>query len=414
VQKLIKIIHQTVWQTVFKVITTLGGFIILGIVSRNYGEAGLGNFTLALTYLAFFYVLADFGFNGYILRRLQGTGYRVQNEWRKLLGVRILWGGFLTILAATLPLIFTPGLSDFKLAVLVGALTIFLNSIFFCVQALIQVNLKYEYSSWPVFLSAPAGVLLIFYLSSVRAPVYLLTAGYVLSWLVYTCLLLLLVRRIIKQLFPIFSKKYLVALFQGSFPLAATLFLNVIYFRADAFILSFFKGSAEVGVYNLAYQVFQAILVLPAFMMNSYYPMMLKARKTSKLASLGLLILSLAILLTTYYLSPVIIKLITGSGFAGSVESLKILSFGFPAYFLSALLMWVMVAKKKYKSLLVVYGLGLIVNIAANLYSIPQYGFVAASWITGISEYLILAMQIVSLQSSVFSFQKNKNLTTDS
>ncbi|MDP3733219.1 MAG: oligosaccharide flippase family protein, partial [Candidatus Daviesbacteria bacterium] len=304
-QKIIKIIHQTFWQAVFKVVTTSGGFVILGIVSRNYGEAGLGDLTLALTYLAFFYVLADFGFNGYILGRLQQQNFSL--EWRKLLGVRILWGIFLTILAATLPLIFTPGLVDFKLAVLVGALTIFLNSLFFTAQALIQVNLKYEYSTWPVFLSAPAGVLLIFYLSSVRAPVYLLTAGYILSWLVYTCLLLALVRRIIKQLSPIFSKKYLVALFQGSFPLAATLFLNVIYFRADAFILSYYKGAADVGVYNLAYQVFQSILVLPTFMMNSYYPMMLQARKTSKIAPLGLLFLSLAILLATYYLSPLII-----------------------------------------------------------------------------------------------------------
>ncbi len=396
-QKIIKIFQQTFWQAFFKVVTTSGGFVILGIVSRSYGEEGVGSFTLALTYLAFFYVLADFGFNGYILRRLQGTGYSVQNEWRKLLGVRILWGIFLTILAATLPLIFTPGLVDFKLAVLVGALTIFLNSLFFTAQALIQVNLKYEYSTWPVFLSAPAGVLLIFYLSSARAPVYLLTAGYVLSWLVYTGLLLALVRRIIKQLSPIFSKKYLVVLFQGSFPLAATIFLNVIYFRADAFILSFFKGSAEVGVYNLAYQVFQSILVLPTFMMNSYYPMMLKSGKTSKIAPLGLLILSLAILLTTYYLSPLIIKLITSTGFAGSVTSLQILSFGFPAYFLSALLMWIMVAKKMYKKLLIVYVLGLIVNIAANLYFIPQYGYIAASWITGLSEYLILGMQVVVL-----------------
>ncbi|MBI2334998.1 flippase [Candidatus Daviesbacteria bacterium] len=393
-QKIIKITQQTGWQLVFKAVTTSSGFIILGIVSRVYGEGGVGNFTLALTYLAFFYVLADFGFNGYILRRLQVTGYRLRNEWGKLLGVRILWGIFLTILAAALPLIFTPGLVDFKLAVLVGALSIFLNSLFFTAQALIQVNLKYEYSSWPVFLSAPAGVLLIFYLSSVRAPVYLLTVGYVLSWLIYTGLLLLLVRRIIKQLSPIFSKKYLVALFQGSLPLAATLFLNIIYFRADAFILSFFKGLAEVGIYNVAYSVFQAVLVLPAFLMNSYYPMMLKARKTSKLAPLGLLFLSLFILLITYYLSPVIIKLITGSGFAGSVESLRILSFGFPAYFLSALLMWVMVAKKMYKKLLIVYALGLTVNIAANLVFIPQYGYIAASWITVISEYLILIMQV--------------------
>lgn len=79
-QKIIKITQQTGWQLVFKAVTTSSGFIILGIVSRVYGEGGVGNFTLALTYLAFFYVLADFGFNGYILRRLQVTGYGMNGE----------------------------------------------------------------------------------------------------------------------------------------------------------------------------------------------------------------------------------------------------------------------------------------------------------------------------------------------
>ena len=369
----------------------------MGIVSRAYGEGGVGNFTLALAYLAFFYVLADFGFNGYILRRLQGTGNRVQNEWRKLLGIRILWGTFLTILAATLPLVFAPGLVDFKLAVLIGVLTIFLNSLFFCAQALIQVNLKYEYATWPVFLSAPAGVLLIYYLSNLGAPVFILTSGYVLSWVIYIALAFFLIRTITKNLSPIFDKNYAKELFSKSFPLAATLFLNVIYFRADAFMISFYKGSAEVGIYNVAYQVFQAVLVLPTFIMNSYYPMMLQARKTAKIAPVGLLFLSLSILLITYYLSPLIIKIITGSGFSGSVESLRILSLGFPAYFLSALLMWVMVAKKMYKKMLLIYSMGLAANIALNFIFIPRYSYVAASWITGASEYLILGLQAAIL-----------------
>lgn len=402
-QKIKKIIQQTSWQVVFKIVTTLGGFVILGIVSRIYGEAGLGNFTLALTYLAFFYVLADFGFNGYILGRLQELNFSL--EWRKLLGVRIIWGVFLTILAAVLPLIFAPNLIDFKLAVLFGSLTIFLNSMFFSAQALIQVKLKYEFSAWPVFLSAPAGVLLIYYLSNLGAPIFLLTGGYVLSWVIYMVLAFFLIRTIIKNFSPIFDKTYAKELFTKSFPLSATLFLNVIYFRADAFMLSFYKGSAEVGIYNLAYQVFQSILVLPAFMMNSFYPMMLQTLKNKierfsyqiKIAALGLLVLSLILLFIVYGLSFMVIKLITGSGFAGSVQSLQILSLGFPAYFLSALLMWVMVAKKMYTKLLVVYGIGLIVNIIANLIFIPQHGYMASSWITGISEYFILALQAVIL-----------------
>ena len=412
-QKILKISQQTLWQAIFKVVTTTGGFIILGIVSRKYGESGLGSFTLALTYLAFFYILADFGFNGYILNRLQVTprqdsgqaGYRLQLEWRKLLGVRIIWGLILTFLAVILPFIFTPHLLDFNLAVLIGVITIFLNSLFFCAQALIQVKLKYEYSLWPVFLSTPAGVFLIFYLSGTNSPVYLLTAGYVLSWIVYTAVIFLLVKKLISSLSPIFDKNYTTNLFKGSLPLAGTLTLNILYFRIDAFILSYYQNISSVGIYNLAYQIFQAVLVFPTYIMNAFYPFMLETFKFQisnfqfqiKNAAVLLGLVSILLSLITYHLSPFIIRIITGSGFSESVTSLQILSFGFPAYFLSALLMWVMVTKKMYKQLLLVYGLGLIVNIVANLIFIPQYSYLAASWVTGISEYLILAMQLLVL-----------------
>jgi len=403
VQKFIKISQQTFWQAIFKAVTTSGGFLILGIVSRNYGADGLGSYTLALTYLAFFYVLVDFGFNGYILGRLQQTNF--SQEWRKLFGVRIVWSLILTLVAALLPQIFIPNLVDFKLAVLVGLGTIFLNGLFFCAQALIQVKLKYEYATWPVFLSAPAGALLIYYLSNIGAPVYLLTSGYVLSWFIYTGLAFWLTKRIIKTFSPIFDKKYAKNLFQGSFPLAATLLLNVIYFRVDSFIISYFQKITDVGVYNLAYQVFQAVLVLPTYIMNSFYPMMLetlnskieKFNQQIKLAAGGLLLVSLLLSFFMYLLSPFVIRLITGSGFSGSITSLQILSFGLPAYFLSALLMWVMVAKGIRKQLVLVYLIGLIFNFIANMIFIPQFSYIAASWITGISEYLILGMQFVIL-----------------
>lgn len=403
--KILKITQQTFWQTIFKAITTTGGFIILGVVSRTYGEEGLGHFTLALAYLAFFYILADFGFNGYILGRLQVTGDRLQLEWRKLLGVRIVWGLVLTIVAALLPFIFAPELTTFRLAVLVGLGTIFLNSLFFCAQALIQSKLKYEYLTLPVFLSAPLGVLLVFYLSSLGTPVYLMTAGYLLPWLIYTGLTFWLIRRITHNLSPIFDKEYAKALFKGSFPLAITLALNILYFRIDAFILSYYQNIAEVGIYNLAYQIFQAVLVLPTYIMNAFYPMMLETLKFNidaflrqvKLAVASLLGVSFLVSLIIYFFSPFIIKVITGAGFEGSIDSLQILSFGFPAYFLSALFMWVMVAKKFRKSLVLVYAVGLAFNVLANFYFIPQHSYIAASWVTVVSEYLILLMQVVIL-----------------
>ncbi len=404
-KSLLKISQQTFWQAVVKIITSIGGFIILGVVSRTYGEAGTGYFTLALTYLALFYIFSDFGFNAHILDKLQESSSKAQTVWRKLLGVRILWSLFLIGVALVIAGIlgFSP---EFKFAVILGVITIFFYSLNVTANSIFQAKLKYEFGAIPVLISAPLGVISIMLMAAYKLPVQMLILGYVLSWLIYGSSTLLLASKFTKYITPIFDLTFAKGLFIGAWPLAATLVLNTLYFRADAFILFFFHPASTVGVYNTAYQIFQAVLVLPTFIMNSFYPMMLQTLKLNiagfghqiKLAVLGLLLCSLGILVLIYTLSPLIIKIITGSGFSGSVDSLQILSFGFPAYFLSALALWIMVAKKMYKQMVAIYAVGLVFNIFANLVFIPQYSYLAASWITVISEYLILALQALILR----------------
>jgi O-antigen/teichoic acid export membrane protein len=406
VQKLLKISQQTFWQIIVKVITTVSGFIILGIVSRNYGPAGTGNFTLALTYLAFFYTLADFGFNAEVLRRIKNLESRVKDqELQKLLATRIIWSLLLMVLAAILVLLLPQSFNiDFRLSVLVGSLIILFYAINQTAQVSFQTNHRYDLDIPGTIIGVMAGTIAIFFLALNNSPVYLLILGYVLAWLIHSSLSLFFSKKW-ASLKPFYDLLYIKSLFKDSWPIAGTLVLNTIYFRADAFILSYYHSAAEVGIYNLAYQFFQALLVLPTFIMNSFYPMMLETFKNNlshfnkkiKLAAIGLFFGSLVLSLITYYLSPFLINLIAKSGFEGSISALQILSFGFPAYFLSALLMWVMVTKKMYKSLLVVYGLGLIFNVVANLIYIPNNSYLAASVITGLSEYLILILQVVIL-----------------
>ena len=404
-QTLAKIFNQTFWQAAVKVITSIGGFIILGVVSRTYGEAGTGVFTLALTYLAFFYIISDFGFNAHLLGKLQEKNKTAELLLRKLLAVRILWSIFLMSLAL-LGANFLPLPLAFKLAVALGLITIFFYSLNITANSVFQANLRYEFAALPVLISAPIGVIAILLMAKLKFPVQMMVLGYVLSWFIYGTVTLLLVLKFIRNITPIFDVNFTKSLFIGTWPLAATLVLNTIYFRVDAFILSFYYPSSYVGIYNVAYQIFQAVLVLPTFIMNSFYPMMLQTIKINisrfsyqiKLAAVGLLLVSICVLLIIYLLSPFVIKLITGPGFTGSTDSLRILSFGFPAYFLSALALWIMVAKKMYKSMVLIYTVGLLVNLLLNFAFIPKYSYIGASWVTVISEYLILALQIVSLR----------------
>lgn len=405
-QKLLKVSQQTFWQVFGKIVTSLSSFIILGLIARNYGEVGTGIYTLAVTYLAIFFILSDFGFNAHILRRIQNKDNLLQrNEFKKLLGTRVVWSAILVLISvAILP--FLPFATEqFKTAVVWGSLTILVYGVFVTCNLIFQSRLKYELSVLAVSAGSIVWLIIVLWFVNLKLPIPYLVLTHLLAWIVIVAVALFLLKKLIHGFWLEFRRSYTIRLFKQSWPLAATLVLNVVYFRVDAFMLSYFKGAFDTGIYNLAYQVFQSILVLPTFVMNSFYPMMLQTLKINvekfnfhiRLAAFGLFLISALILLITYILSPFVVSVITGSGFTDSAFSLRILSLGFPAYFLSALALWIMVAKRMYKQMVTVYSVGLIFNILANLIFIPQYSYLAASWITGISEYLILGVQVLIL-----------------
>lgn len=400
-----RVFKQTIWQLLGKGITSLSTIIVLGMVSRNYGEYGTGVLTLALTYIAFFVIAVDFGVNAHVLPKMLQKDFTL--EWRRLLGFRLNLAAFLTIVGLFVVLVLPDQDVLFKQLVLIGLIfAVFEGGVFVSGNAIFQSKLKYDHSTlaWGVgslvtLLSVSA---IIFYWQNLGLVMF----GYVVGWLTTLLLSLLLVRKIVKNLWPIFDGEYAVKLVRESWPISLTLLLNVVYFRVDAFLLTFFKGFSDVGVYNLSYQVFQSALVLPTFIMNGYYPIMLSQlsgdrglfRITLLKASGIMFVIALAGTVLTFILSPFVIRLLTGGhGFSGAVEVLNILSLGYPAYFISALLMWTMVTLKKYKIMFGIYLLGLLINVLLNLIFIPVFSFQASAYITGITEYLILVLQLVIL-----------------
>ena len=283
---------------------------------------------------------------------------------------------------------------EFNQAVLFGSLAIIASGIFVTCNLIFQSNFRYNLSVLASSIGTLISLGFFIYFASRHYPIHFLLLAHFFGWIIIAVTALWLV----KSSSPVFDKQYTINLFKDSWPIAATLALNVIYFRADVFILAYFKGAGDVGIYNLAYSIFQTALVLPTFIMNAYYPLMLKSFAEIKKVALGLFMLSILGILLTIPLASLVINLITGGeGFVGSSANLQILSLGFPAYFLSSLLMWMLVTKGRYRLMLGIYAIGLLVNLVLNFLLIPGYSYIAASWITVICEYLILGMLAVSL-----------------
>lgn len=401
-----KISQQTSWQILGKVVTSLSTILVLSLVTRNYGESGTGVFTLVLTYLAFFYLAADFGINAHILQVLQDSKQKTQNEFRRLLGLRLVWSVVLIILSVAITPLLPFNNLLFSQSVLFGALAIIGSSIFVTANAVFQSNLRYDLSIIASSLGMILSLTIIALMILNHLPIPYLVFGHMVGWMLVGLLSLFLAKRFVGLVTPILDLGHIKSTLKDVWPISLTLVLNVVYFRVDSFILTSYRSFSDVGVYNLAYQIFQSALVLPTFIMNAYYPLMFNQfkqnlvlfRKTLIKACLLMLGLSVVGMLVSLIASPLLVSVLTGSkGFSGSIVSLQILSLSFPAFFLSSVLMWTMVTVKKYKQMVFIYLVGLVVNLSLNLIFIPRYSYIAASVVTGISEYLILLLQVLIL-----------------
>lgn len=390
-----KVFTQTVWQIFARGVGAISNLAVLALVTRSFGEFGTGVFTLALTYLAIFFLIADAGLNAYVLPRFS-------KEANKLFNFRLVWSIILVVVANLGALILPFDNPLFNQAVLIGSLSIVLSGIYTSTNLIFQKNLRLDRASIASSIGALSQIPVVYYLISLNGPVSLITLGSLTGWFVNNLVSLFFIRKLYEFRISKIDLDYPLKTIKAAWPISVTLLLNVVYFRSDAFILSTFHSFVEVGTYNLAYSIFSNVLVFPAFIMNSFYPLMLnslaKGRKIFfdkiKLSAILLLVVAVLGTLLTWVLSPSIIGVIAPGSFAGSVTSLRILSLGFPAFFISSLLMWTMLSLEKYQSLVMVYAAGLVVNSILNFIFIPKYSYLAASWITGISEYLILILQI--------------------
>lgn len=406
-----KVFQQTVWQLVGKALTTVSTIVILGLITRNYGEEGTGLFTLVLTYLAFFYLFSDFSLNAYILNLLNEENEHSSSTnrkvvFRQLLGLRFL----LAFVLALLSLLLLPFLpfadNSFVLPVLAGSLSILGFALNVSSNAIFQKNLRYDLTVLPILVGVVINFIFLPYLIIQKVDLVWLMLIASFGWIGNGLTALLILKRFGYRISPIFDFVFIKKTLLIVWPISLTLILNVIYFRVDSFLLAFFHGYSVVGVYNLAYQIFQSVIVIPTFILNGLYPLMLTQLKNSRVEFYQtfrksfLIMLGLGILtsIVAWVFSDFGVRILAGdNGFLQAPDLLRILSLGFPAFFVSSLFVWTLVTLKKYKIILAIYLIGLFVNVVLNYLFIQEYSSVAAAWVTVSSEYLILVMQATIL-----------------
>jgi len=401
------ILSNTLIQGVGKVIGAASTFLVIILLSRALGEESYGEFAKIFALVELFYMVADFGFNAIVVRESARREEQTKKLFGNLLGLRLFWSIFLVVFVWLLVLVLPynsvtgHGFSKLvKIGILLASFNIINQGILTSANSIFQIKLRYDQSVLALFLGSIVKLTLIFLLVQIKSSILLLVLAWVLAEAAMSFSALFLAGKLIGTWVIFFDREGWKNIFFQSLPVGLALFFNLIYFRSDIIILSYFRSSAEVGNYSLAYRFFEASLVLPIFFTNALYPVLARSvtntleefKKTITLSSLLMLAVSIVVAVLIFILSGPIISFFFKGGFKDSVIALRILSFGLPFFYISAIFMWAIIALDKQKILSFIYGTAACLNVLFNLVFIPRFGYRAASLITVICEGLVLTV----------------------
>lgn len=410
-----KIASNTVYQIIGKLISMSITMLAVVIITRSYGREGYGAFSLMQSWPALFFVIVDFGINAIAARDIAEDWSKAGKYLGNILIIRLLFSLFL-ILVISLSISFFPYTPDLRNGIRLGLFLLITQSLFSTTNIFFQVKLRYDYSN----IAYVGGYILILILvlisSYFRLPVLWANFSYVLGGMLTFILSMSYLDKMgIKPDFSIDKRiwKYLIL---SALPIGIMFLFSQMSFKEDALMLSFLNlpksyglnNTESVAVYALPYKVFEVMLVLPTFFMNSVYPVLVghmvegeqKLKKTFARVMYFLTGSGLIIGLLGYIFSSFSMKILGGEEFTQSVGVLNILSGGLFIFYLTSPISWLIVTLGYQKYLPWIYFISFSFNLIMNFIFIPKYSFYGASWITVLSEFIVLILLIVFARKS--------------
>jgi O-antigen/teichoic acid export membrane protein len=181
--------------------------------------------------------------------------------------------------------------------------------------------------------------------------------------------------------------------------------LVTLYVKLDQILVFEFAGSRQAGLYGAAYRILDQIQFIPSSVMTTLFPLIASAYPRDRervhrlLQSAGeyLTMASLPILMFTAIAALPIMRLLFGSAFDEAAPALPILMGAFVSIsfgYLAGNMVVILELQRKFFGYAAV---GLIVNASLNILLIPRYGFLAAAWITLVTEVVVMSLTMRSV-----------------
>ena len=410
-----KVVYNVFVSAFSKIVSTALALLAIGFITRYLGPEGFGKYTTALAFFALFMALADFGLNTVSAREIS----RKDADEKKIMGnVFTLRIGisFIMILLGLGIIFFLPYEDDLKGAILLSLIAFFFSSSYTVLNGIFQKRLIMD----RVALIEVLGKTLqfVFVIGAVHWNLGLLAimSAFIAFMVFNASLLFWWSHRFVPFSFQFdfqFWKKFL----QQSFPLGLATILTFFYFKFDAILLSFLKGTEAVGIFGAAYKIIENATFFPAMIAGLILPLLARhigndmagfKRIADAMAKTFLLIV-VPLFIGGFILAEDIILLIGGEEFLTSVPVLQILLFSLTFMFFGNFFNTLLIVDNKQKLLVKLLFICVIVNLSLNFILIPKYSYLGVAISSAFTELRVVFLtgfSVYKTQKYLFPFGK--------
>lgn len=400
-----RIAKNTTILFIASIVTYILGFFITIYTANYLGAEGFGIISTALALTGIFAVFTDLGLSTLTVREV-ARDKGLKNKYVGNIAIIKLILSITTfgLLFLTVNIIGYP--EQIKNVVYIITFSIILNSYSGILTSIFQAYEQMEHQSIAIILNSVAmlvcTLLAIFFQKGILvfASIYIIGTGITFVYLLIIYFWKFSMPKI--EIDPHFWKLNI----KEALPFSISSIFALLIFRVDTVMLSIIKGSIDVGWYNAAYKLMEALIFIPAVYTTSIFPFLSSMYVTSKKPIITayeksfkyLILLSLPIAVGTTLLADQIILLIYKEAFVESILALQILIWVLPFTFLNYILGSLLTSINKQYTVLKITILVLIINVGLNLVLIPQFSYLGAAAVTVISDAIavILSFYVAS------------------
>ncbi|MBP8001873.1 MAG: flippase [Chloroflexi bacterium] len=395
------LVKNTLYFLASSTIVSILSFIFNVFVVRRLGDERYGLYNTALAYAAIFSIIGDLGMTQYVTREIARGRKTADEMFWNVACVRLILAAVATLFI-TLSAAF---IADYEPTMVWGIFLLCLSYFIFAfygpMQLVLTAHERVDYGSTlnavnQLFFVLAGTVVLV-----LGIPFHGLIVASYIGLPISAIIGIRYIRRLklAKLKFHVTPREWLPILWH-SLPFAIITFTIMAATDLDTVILSLNRSPEEVGWYKAAYNLTQRFLFIPMAVVTPLTPQMSRhfglskerVHQTFNTVIKFMATVSMPIGVGISVLAEPITRLLYGESYLPSVPVLAILIWTIPLLSLSWICGSLTTASDKEKKAARVYFFAFLLNLSANLYVVPRYGYVGAAITTVATEAAALVM----------------------